>query len=89
MKVTKVFYRQGTCLPIGTIIDAYLDENDCRVLYEKWRSDWPEPLAFSGNQKAITASMILEVPIKQLVVVYKRALANRLHEAAQKNVEYP
>jgi hypothetical protein len=89
MNVTKRYYRAGTSYAIGTIIDGYLSEKDCQTLYEKWESDWPEPLAFQGNQKAITARMILEVPFERLVAVYKKTLAKRLLEVAQRNVEYP
>lgn len=81
-----ISYRQGISYAIGTIIDGYLDEKDCQTLYERWRSDWPEPLEFHGNQKAITASMILNVPLKQFVAVYKKRLAKKLLEAAQRNV---
>jgi hypothetical protein len=86
MDVTRTFYRQGISYAPGTIIDGYLDDKTCAILYEKWKPEWPEPLVYPGNQKAITAEMILEVSFRQLVRVYKKKRATLLRDVAQRNV---
>ncbi len=84
-EVTKLYYRQGTRFARGTTIDSYLEEEDCEILYDRWQDSWPEPYVFSGGIKAITAEMILEVPIKELNSALHHTRAKRILKAAKEN----
>ena len=75
-------YRQGTSLAVGTIIDGYLSDKETEKVYARWKSDWPEKLAFSGNQPGITFEMIREVPRSQLNRVFGPKFAAKLVQMA-------
>jgi hypothetical protein len=64
--------RYGASLARGTTIDAYLSEETCKVLYERWKTEWGEPLMFSGGITALTCEMVLEAPEKELKDTYKK-----------------
>lgn len=81
----KVRYRQGTSYARGTDVDAYLSPEDCRVLYERWKGEWPEPLHFRGGTKSITCEMVLDVGEAELSLVMGKARAARILEVARIN----
>ena len=81
-QVTKVQYRQGTALATGSVIDAYLPEDETEKVYARWKESWPEPLMFSGNIPGITFEMIREVPQKQLNRVFGHKLGKKLTQFA-------
>lgn len=75
--------RAGGSYAVGTLIDQYLDEEDVKILYERWRDKWALPLEYPGSQYAITCDMIAEVPLDELVSVYGKKRSLRYIEAAQ------
>ena len=81
-KVTGKRYRQGTALAIGTIIDAYLTEEETQKVYDRWKPEWPEPLMFSGANPGITFEMIREVPSTQLNRTFGAKLGRKLVQFA-------
>lgn len=81
-KVTEKRYRQGTALAIGTIIDAYLTEEETEKVYKRWKPEWPEKLMFSGANPGITFEMIREVPSTQLNRTFGAKLGKKLVQFA-------
>lgn len=81
-RVTGSQYRQGTALAIGTIIDAYLTEEETEKVYARWKEDWPEPLMFSGANPGITFEMIREVPQSKLNRTFGAKLGRKLTQFA-------
>jgi len=75
-------YRQGTKLAIGTIIDGYLTDEESEKVYTRWNKEWPEMLAFPGNQKAVTFEMIREIPRNQLNRAFGPKFASKLVDMA-------
>ncbi len=82
---TGTTYRQGKSNAIGTIIDGYLEQSENDLLYARWKSEWPEPLAFSGGIKAITCEMILEIPEEDLVKALGKKRAGQFLQVAKAN----
>lgn len=82
LKVTGRQYRQGTALAIGTMVDAYLDEEETEKVYKRWKEDWPEPLMFSGANPGITFEMIREVPSTELNKTFGHKFGKKLKRFA-------
>lgn len=81
-KVTARKYRQGTALAIGTIIDAYLTEEETEKVYARWKPEWPEKLMFSGANPGITFEMIREIPSTQLNRTFGAKFGRKLKQLA-------
>lgn len=84
--ITSTFIRQGASLARGTTIDGYLTEEDAQLLYKNWRDRWEKPLEFQGGVTAITCEMVLDLPEKELKAVYGKEAAQRIIDAAKRNV---
>jgi len=85
-KVTSRKYRQGTALAIGTMVDAYLDEDETAKVYARWKEEWPEPLMFSGANPGITFEMIREVPSTQLNKTFGHKFGKKLKQCAEEYI---
>jgi hypothetical protein len=85
LEITGYTVRVGRTFARGTDIDAYLEENEVKALYERWKPAWPTPLEFSGGIKAITCEMVLEVPEKEFRSTFRK-MADHILEAAKRNV---
>jgi len=74
--------RAGGRFSIGTLVDQFLDAEDVKILYERWKDKWGLPLEYPGSQYAITCDMLAEVPFSDLTATYGKKLAVRLVEAS-------
>lgn len=81
--VTQTRYRSHTRIAVGTVVDGYLDEDETEKVYKRWKDSWPEQLAFSGNQKAVTFEMIREIPQAQLNRTFGKKLGQKLTQYAE------
>lgn len=81
----KFKHSSGTSYARGIIIDGYLAEDEKKTLYEKWKSEWPQPLTFQGGVQALTCEKVLEVGEEQILKTYGKKLGKRFMEVAERN----
>jgi len=72
-------------VPSETIIDGYIPEDVCDVLYERWKPTWSNMIEFPGNVKGISCEAILEVKPSTFNRVMGKARGNLIRKAAEEN----
>lgn len=85
--VNKVIIRQLIRVPLVTSppIDAYLEDEDINVFYERWETGidkfgWEEKVLHRGGVSSITCEMANSIPRSQLIKIYGVRRASRLLE---------
>jgi hypothetical protein len=81
----KLSYRSGTSYARGILIDGWLTAEEREKLYERWKSEWPEPKTVQGGVTIITCEMVKQVTPSMLNRTYGKRLGTRLLEIAQRH----
>ena len=83
-KVTQV---RGLPIPVRSAsMDRFLDEEDRRVLYERWQEDWPTPVGLQGGGLMVTAEMVRQISWKALSGAYGAKRAKVYKDIAEEQV---